>query len=169
MSNHTLAAVLEDGRLFVLEVVRDVPAEYASTKPSPERWSVLECMEHLVIVEERFIGWIASGREIAPEASWEKETKLSTMVVDRSFKAVAPEAARPDGRFKTIEEAVDAFNAARARTARLVDERGAELYAVGVTHPRFGEMNAVELVHILSGHAKRHAAQIREVRETLGC
>jgi len=27
----------------------------------------------------------------------------------------------------------------------------------------------VELVHILSGHAKRHAAQIREVREALGC
>lgn len=169
MSVQTLATVLEEGRVFVLEAVRDVPAEHAAAKPGPDRWSVLECMEHIVIVEERFMGWIISGREITPDASWEKETKLSTMVVDRSFKAVAPEAARPDGRFKTIAEAVEAFNEARDRTARMVEKRGAELYAVGITHPRFGDMNGVELVHILSGHAKRHAAQIREVREQLGC
>ena len=165
----TLATVLEDGRLFVLEAVRDVSAEHAATKPGPDRWSVLECMEHIVIVEERFMGWIMSGREIMPDSNFEKETRLSNMVVDRSFKAIAPEAARPDGRFQTIEEAVEAFNAARDRTARMVEERGAELYKVGVTHPRFGDMNGVELVHILTGHAKRHAAQIREVRESLGC
>lgn len=115
------------------------------------------------------MGWIISGRTITPDASFEKETRLSNMVVDRSFKAEAPEGARPDGRFKTIEEAIEAFNAARDRTARLVAERGAELYSVGIKHPRFGDLNAVELVHILSGHAKRHAAQIREVRDSLGC
>ncbi len=169
MSVVTLTTVLEDGRQFVLEAVRDLPAEHGSTNPGRDRWSVLQCLEHIVIVEERFMGWIISGRTIMPDASWEKETKLSTMVVDRSFKAVAPEAARPDGRFKTVEEAVDAFNAARDSTARMVAQRGEELYAVGVTHPRFGDMNGVELVHILSGHAKRHAAQIREVREQLGC
>jgi len=169
MGVEMLATVLEDGRQFVLEAVRDLPAEHASTKPGPERWSVLECMEHIVIVEERFLGWIISGREITPDSSWEKETRLSNMVVDRSFKATAPEAVRPDGRFKTIEEAIEAFKAARERTTKMVEERGAELYKVGVTHPRFGDMNGVELVHILSGHARRHAAQIREVRESLGC
>jgi hypothetical protein len=169
MGVQTLATVLEDGRLFVVDAVRDLSTEHAKTKPGPERWSVLECMEHIVIVEERFMGWIISGREISPDASFEKETRLANMVVDRSVKVTAPEAARPDGRFQTIDEAVEAFNAARDRTARMVEERGAELYKVGITHPRFGDMNGVELVHLLTGHAKRHAAQIREVRESLGC
>jgi uncharacterized damage-inducible protein DinB len=169
MSVATLTTVLEDGRQFVLEAVRGLPGTHASTKPGLDRWSVLECMEHIVIVEERFMGWIISGRAIEPDASWEKETRLANMVVDRSVKATAPEAARPDGRFRTIEEAVEAFNEARDRTAKMVEQRGVELYAVGVTHPRFGDMNGAELVQILTGHAKRHAAQIREVREQLGC
>jgi hypothetical protein len=47
-------------------------------------------------------------------------------------------------------------------TVQIATVRGAELYTVGIKHPRFGEMNAAELVHLIAGHARRHAAQIRE-------
>ena len=90
------------------------------------------------------------------------------MVTDRSVKANAPEAAQPNGRFASVAEAMTAFEAARDRSVQIAKARGAELYSIQVTHPRFGDMNGMELMHVLAGHARRHTAQIREVREQLG-
>ena len=158
----TLLAVLEDGRQDVLASLQGLSDAQASTKPAPDRWSPLECMEHIVVVEDRFLGWIATGTLIEPVQDDEKATKLFGMVTNRTVKAQAPEAVHPTGRFKSVAEAVEAFNAARDRSVQVVKSRSAELLGVGVKHPRFGDMNAAELVHLLTGHACRHAAQIRE-------
>jgi uncharacterized damage-inducible protein DinB len=158
-----LLAVLEDGRQDVLAALQGLTDAQASRKPAPERWSPLECMEHIVTVEDRFLGWIATGTPIEPVQDDEKAAKLFGMVTDRSFKAQAPEAVIPTGeRFRTVAEAVEAFNAARDRSVQIVRARGMELLGVGVKHGRFGEMNAAELVQLIAGHARRHAAQIRE-------
>lgn len=167
--NSSLSTLLEDERQHLLEALGGLSTDNAAAKLAPDRWSVLECVEHLAIIEERFFGWIVSGREISADSNWEKQTKLFNMATDRSFRVQAPEAALPTGRFATLGEAIEAFNAARNRTARVVSERGQALYTVGIKHPRFGDMNGVELVHVLTGHARRHAAQIREIRESLGC
>lgn len=130
---------------------------------------MLECMEHIAIVEDRFLGWILNGRtESAPERSWERQTKLFTMITDRSYRVQAPETALPVGRFATLQEAVDAFIAARQATINLHNERGQALYEVAATHPRFGEMNGADVMHVAAAHARRHADQIRETREALG-
>jgi hypothetical protein len=123
---------------------------------------VLECIEHVVIVENRFLGWIANGPAIAPQPSAEKETSISARVRDRTTKAEAPEAVRPQGRFHTLAEALAEFEAVRERSIQTVQERGGQLYSVGATHARFGEMNGAEVICLIDGHARRHAAQIRE-------
>jgi hypothetical protein len=92
----------------------------------------------------------------------EKATKLFGMVTNREVKAQAPEAVIPTGKYTTVAQAMAEFNEARDRTAQIVKARATELLGVGVKHPRFGEMNAAELVHLIAGHACRHAAQIRE-------
>jgi hypothetical protein len=51
---------------------------------------------------------------------------------------------------------------------QIARSRGADLYGVKIVHGRFGEMNGQELLHVLAGHAGRHAAQIREIREMDG-
>ncbi len=158
----TLLAVLEDGRADVLGALEGLSDVQALAKPAPERWSPLECMEHIVTVEDRFLGWIATGSVIEPVQDDEKAAKLFGMVTNRSTKAQAPEAVHPTGQFRTVAEAVEAFNAARDRSVQVVKARSTELLGVGVKHPRFGEMNAAELVHLIAGHACRHAAQIRE-------
>lgn len=165
MSAQALVAVLEEGRQAVVLSVAGLSDEAACTKPGPDRWSALDCLEHLIIVEDRFLGWIANGSAIDPEQSSEKETQLGKMVTDRSTKAKAPEAAAPTGRYTTLASALEAFNRARDISVRIARERGAALYSIGVKHPRFGEMNGAELLHVMSGHGRRHAAQIRELRE----
>lgn len=158
----TLLAVLEDGRRDVLTALQGLSDAQALTKPAPDRWCPLECIEHVVVVEDRFLGWIANGSSIEPVQDDEKASGLFGMVTNRTVKAQAPEAVRPTGRFQTVAEAVEAFNAARDRSVQVVKARSSELLSVGVKHPRFGDMNAAELIHLISGHACRHAAQIRE-------
>jgi hypothetical protein len=49
---------LRDSRAELHAAVAGVSEEQARTKPAPDRWSVLDCVEHLVIVEGRFLGWL---------------------------------------------------------------------------------------------------------------
>jgi len=166
---NVLIAVLEDGRQDVLVSVRDLSDEAAAIKPAPDRWSVLECLEHIVTVEDRFLGWLTTGEmNETPQPDPEKEGRLFGMITDRSTKVQAPEAVVPTGRYANLAVAVDAFNEARDRSTQIARARGTELYGVKVAHARFGEMNGSELLHLLTGHARRHAAQIRETRFAVG-
>lgn len=163
----SLITILETGRRDFLEATRDISPEVASGKPTPKSWSVLECIEHVVAVEDRFLGWIANGTAIAPQRSEEKEIRLSTSIRNRTIKAQAPEAVHPQGRFDTLAEALAEFKAVRDRSIQVVQERGDLLYSIGTVHPRFGNMNGAELIHLIDGHARRHAEQIRETCEAL--
>jgi hypothetical protein len=164
----SLVRLLEEGRASVADAVRDLPDAVAAQKPAPDRWSVLECLEHITLVEHRFLGFLDKG-QVTEDATADaaKEARLTTMVRDRSTKVQAPETVVPTGRFTAIGDALADFNATRDGTIRLVQERGASLYPLKVTHPRFGDMNGVELMHMLNGHAVRHVPQIEEIRRQL--
>jgi len=41
------------------------------------------------------------------------------------------------------------------------------LYSAGVNHPFFGRINAAELMHLIDGHARRHAEQVQEIVDFL--
>jgi hypothetical protein len=163
----SLISILEAGRRDFLEATRNISPEQASGKPTPKSWSVLECIEHVAVVEDRFLGWISNGTAVTPERSDEKAIRLFTMVTNRTSKFEAPEVVHPRGRFETLAAALAEFEAVRDRSVQMVRERGDSLYSIGTTHPRFGNMNAAELIHLIDGHARRHADQIRETCEAL--
>ena len=162
-------AVLESGRLDLFGAIDGLSDAQAAIRPAEDRWSALECIEHIVTVEARFQGWISSGKKLeTAQPNPENEASLLARVTDRTTKAQAPEAVRPAGRITTLAAGRDAFNTARDESVRMARERGSELYSVGAEHPRFGPMNGMEVLYLMAGHARRHAAQIRENRSALG-
>lgn len=162
-----MAAMLRDGRDYILESIRGLSEDQARLNPAPGRWSVLDCLEHLTFVEGRFQEWLLNGREITPNKNVDREITLYQLVTNRSEKREAPEAVLPAGRFASLAEATAAFEQARAKTMQLAAEKGTGLYTINASHPRFGDMNGAELMNLIAGHARRHADQIREVREAL--
>jgi uncharacterized protein YjbI with pentapeptide repeats len=162
-----LVEILESGRQDFLEAVSQITSDQASTQPSPSAWSVLNCIEHVIAVESRFLSWIARGANVTPHRDSDREIKLFTLIRNRETKVEAPEAVRPSGRIKSLDEGIVAFNAARDRGILFVRERGDALYSVCANHPRFGTVNGVEVMHLIDGHARRHADQIREISEVL--
>jgi uncharacterized damage-inducible protein DinB len=167
-STQSLVDALEDGRRQVLSAVGDLTDGVASARPAADRWSVLECLEHLVAVEHGFLGFAQQGglyeqARIDPA----REQSLAAGMLDRSGKRQAPESMRPVGRFQSVADAVTAFNEARDTSVRFARDRGEGLYLIKATHPRFGEMNGIEVLYLMNGHALRHVAQIRETREAV--
>ena len=162
-------AALEAGRQDFLDAIHGLSDAQAAMRPAEGRWSTLECIEHIVTVEGRFQGWILNGKKLeAAQPNPENEGGMIARISDRSSKFQAPEAVVPKGTLKTVEEGRSAFHAARDQSIQLARERGGDLYLVGAEHPRFGPLNGIEVLYLMTGHARRHAAQIRENRTTLG-
>jgi hypothetical protein len=164
-----LVEKLERSRQEFLAAVAGLDQAQATLRPEPDRWSVLECVEHVTFVEARFLGWLQAAEKLeAPRVDKEKEATLMAQMPDRSIRLKAPEAVWPAGRFETLDQAIDQFNSGRSRSVQFAQERCDDLYCLGTVHPRLGPMNGVELIVIIAAHARRHADQIRETRAALG-
>jgi uncharacterized damage-inducible protein DinB len=159
---------LERSRQEFIAAVAGVTEAQAQARPGPERWSVLECVEHVTTVEERFLGWLEAAKKLdEPRVDKEKEAGLRVRIPDRSTRAKSPEAALPTGRFPTLGQALEQFNRGRTRSIEFAQDRCDDLYCLASEHPRFGPMNGVEFLIIIAGHSRRHAAQILETRAGL--
>jgi uncharacterized damage-inducible protein DinB len=155
--------LLADSRDSLNTAAANVEESRAAVRPETGQWSVLECIEHVTNVEERFLARLAEAERLnEPRIDKEKEAALAARVGRRVSKVQAPEAARPTGRFSNLEEALASFNSCRAQTLKFASERAADLYSLAVDHPRFGSVNGMELLVIMASHASRHAEQIRE-------
>jgi hypothetical protein len=160
--------ILEKSKEDFHAAANGLPESLANTRPEENRWSVLDCVEHVATVEEIFLKRLASGEYTdAPPEDKAKEAALAARVVDRSTRRQAPETVVPKGRFTSLAEGLERFHAARGRTLQLARERAADLYTLASVHPVFGPLNGVEALIIIAFHARRHAEQIREVRSVL--
>lgn len=131
----SLVSILEAGRRDFLQAISAVPERQAGTRPAPDAWSALECIEHVIAVEERYLSWISSGTHNSPRRDPDKELRLFTIVRNRLSKVETANVYLPAGRFKALSAAVKEFNAVRDRTVRLAAGEGARLYAVAIEHP----------------------------------
>jgi uncharacterized damage-inducible protein DinB len=161
-----IADTLEQSREEFLAAA-NVPESLASVKPAEGRWSVLDCIEHVTTVEQGFLGRLKPAEGEAPPANRDREAEILGIVLDRSSRRQAPEAIHPKGRFASLTQALEEFNAVRARTAQFAEEQGPGLYSLTVTHPVLGPMNGKEALILIAGHARRHAAQMRETAAAL--
>jgi uncharacterized damage-inducible protein DinB len=144
-------------------MVNSVTEAQAKAKPAPDRWSILECVEHVNFVEGRFLGRLEQS-EVKEAAAQDKEKEAAIVVraLDRTNRFSAPEAIHPKGKYTSIAEALEQFNAMRDRTVRFAQEQGARLYSLSTVHPVLGPLNGAEAMLLIAGHGRRHTGQMRE-------
>ncbi|HKN66523.1 MAG TPA: DinB family protein [Gemmatimonadaceae bacterium] len=156
--------------------VESIPRDQREKKPSPDRWSVAEVIEHLSIVETRigrvFDAKLAEARNAGAVRAERDSTPVvgsidMDRVLDRSRRITAAEASLPSGKL----DAEGAWSALeRARTALRDSVRAADGVALGEIvqpHPVLGPINLYQWIAFVGGHEARHAAQVMELRELL--
>jgi uncharacterized damage-inducible protein DinB len=162
-----LIRLLEESRLELNAAAAGLSEAQATAVPETGGWSVLQCVEHVAGVEERFLGRLSAAPRLeAPVES--RGAELAHLTANRGRRVQAPEAVHPTGRFTSLAEALEAFNSVRGRVAQVTQERAADLELLALEHSFFGVLNGVGMVAVIAGHARRHAGQVREIRASLG-
>jgi uncharacterized damage-inducible protein DinB len=163
-----IVQILEKNREEFNAAAAGITEAHTKAKPAQDRWSVLECVEHVVIVEEQYLERLAGATRLeAPRVDKQKEAGIIAQFPDRTTRRVAPEALRPRGRFASLAQALEQFNTTRSQVVRFAKDRQPDLYQLAAEHPRLGTVNGFEVLLIIAGHAQRHADQIHEIRAAL--
>src|SRR5437868_1652218 len=94
--------LLQDSQKEFLSLVDGLTEEQWNYKPGPDRWSVGETAEHIVLADGGLFGGVERALAAPPNPDWEAKTRgktefLEKVMVDRSHKAQAPEQLVPDG------------------------------------------------------------------------
>lgn len=164
-----LLNLLQETRDVFLNSFARVTDEQSRLQPAPDCWSVLDTVEHLTTAETIQLNLIRTGRTERPADAPNREQAFLQMIPNRSRKMESPESARPAGRFATLADAAEQFKKTRAGVIRFTEEYNQDLRASEVKHPHpaAGMVSICEMLVAMAMHAKRHAAQIEEIRKTL--
>ncbi len=155
-----------EARLFGL--VRGLTPAQWNFQESPERWSIAEIMEHVVVFENFIMQTVARILSEPPDPSKKdqaraKEHLAQGIATGRDTKFKARQAALPTGRWPDPAEMMEEFRKIRARTVAFVARIQADLREHFFPHVAFGDLDAYQWLVVVAQHGSRHALQIEEV------
>ena len=166
--------LLEDSQKEFLSYIENVNEAQWNWKPGPDRWSVGQTAEHILLAETALFKNMELSLATPPNPDWEKATAgktefLERVMTYRSHKATAPEALQPTAGLSKAE-VIRRFNEVRAKTIKFAQETQAPLKEHTRDHPFpvFKTLNAYQWLIYIPLHNLRHDQQIAEVKATPG-
>lgn len=137
-------------------------------RPSEDKWSVSQCLEHIVAAESMLFGVVRKGLE-APANPEEKDKvkfsdeELIAAITDRSQKAEAPAELRGEGKYTDPETATDDLASARKAVLEYIENASLEDLRDHVIEFPFGKIDGYQSLLFIAAHSARHTLQIEEV------
>jgi uncharacterized damage-inducible protein DinB len=166
---------LDSERAALREAVELVPTNLRDQQPGPDRWSVAQVLQHLVIIEKRIgIGmtkWVADAKAAGVGPEMETSSVLSSLdlalIADRSRRRNAPEEVRPDGKLDAASAWTALERTRAALRAGVMPGDGLALGEVVQPHPVLGPINLYQWLLFVGSHEARHTGQVREIAAEL--
>jgi len=121
---------LKMSRSIFHEALRGVSPAQARFKPAPDRWSILECAEHLAQSEQILFGDALAGLNMPPAATQSKVSKESLLEVwgTANVKVKSSGDYDPIGRWPDLATIEKVFDARRERSIDFVTETERDLH-----------------------------------------
>jgi len=164
-----LIELLNKSEKEFVQAVEGLTDQQWSFKPGPDRWSVAECAEHIVLAEALLFETATTSLTAASDQKWEdtlrKTEVLRRALPNRSTKVDAPAAIKPR-QAMTRQQLMARFKEQRARALAYVQETEAPLKAHTAANPFFGPLNAHQWLLYIPLHHLRHNLQIAEVKSS---
>jgi len=161
---------MKDSHAETLAALEKLSEEQLKFKAAPDKWSVLEVAEHIMMAEGLLFGAMEQALAAKPNPDWEAKTKgktefLENVMVGRKGKAQAPENIVPSGKL-SAKEVIEKLKEARVKTIKFTEETQLPLKAHTFDHPFpvFNTLNAYQWLVYIPLHNFRHNKQIEEVK-----
>jgi DinB superfamily len=165
---------LEESHTEFFAEIDGVSDQQWNWKPAPERWSVGETSEHIVLAEALLFNFIQRALAGPPNPGWEEQTKGKTefliqVMASQEGKAAAPQPLVPCERVTRVE-VKERFATKRTDIVKFTSETHLALKGFTLAHPFpvFGTLNAYQWLIYVPLHTLRHNKQIAELKATSG-
>lgn len=142
-------------------------------KSTPDRWSIAECVEHIVLVDRGIFKGLQLGMNVPADAGKRADIKVSDVFVVKAVRSrgtlvPAPAYFEPTGRYATPEVALAEFEQQRAATIDYLQIATDDFRTHYFEHPFLGTLDGFQAVLVLASHGERHRKQIEEVKADAG-
>lgn len=155
-------------RLTLATATEGVSYAEAIWKPSPDRWSILEYVEHLAIADDGLVGLVkhAMTQPATPETAEDRaarERRIRSTNMPRGANH-APDSLVPPGKYADLGEALRAFEEARDRTVEFTRSVQGDLRSHFHNHSVLGPLDAYQWLLANARHVETHSKHIMELR-----
>ncbi len=151
----------------LINAVKGLSDAQLNFKPAADRWSVLECVQHITLSSRGLFGFEQQTVKTPNDSAFKPtvtDEQFIGMIEDRSHKAQAPEPFKPiNSPYKTLDETLKAFNAGRDSLINYVESTHDDLRNHIAVLP-FAKVDAYQIVLMISAHTNRHTQQLNEVK-----
>ena len=163
-------------RRRVVDAARSLSSEQGAFKPSPERWSVAEILEHLVLAEHLGINFIwkaVDGFRRGMSSGKGKSSNWGLTIEQVIEKTWKPKEKAPDSATPRLGGPVQYWIAALDACQPVLERLGAELETLNLSeiiYPHFlsGPLDARQRLEFFRFHLDRHLKQIEALKEDTG-
>jgi hypothetical protein len=159
--------LLSKTRNDLLSAVQGLSDAQLNFKPAPDRWSVLECVQHITLSSKGLLDMQQKMAKVPNDSAFKpgfSDEQFVAMIEDRSHKAQAPEPFKPvNAPFKTLAETLAQFNTDRDNLIKYVQGTDEDLRN-HVGNMPFGKVDAYQMILMIAAHTNRHTQQLNEVK-----
>lgn len=133
-------------------------------KKNTEAWSIMEILEHLVLVEIGIAKMIGNNKgSIQEKANLQNTEMLKKFTKNREKKYKAPVTIQPTGMIKEAASAIEMLVNNRERLTDAINSDKIDWMIETPPHPFAGPMSKRDWLDFMSAHMDRHMDQITEV------
>jgi hypothetical protein len=152
----------------LVELTDGLTPEQWHFRETPERWSIAENIEHVILFEEFLRGVIVKTLQQAAEPEKRafaaaKEAAVFNIGNGRDTRFNAREVVRPTGRWADTGEMLAAFRKTRAETRTFAMGLEGDLRGHFFAHVALGDLDCYQWLVVMAQHGERHARQIEQV------
>ena len=157
---------LEEARRTLTHKVRGLQPERLNHKPGPDRWSILEDFQHLVLAEQRTS--LKAGSILDSEERKSGMFEIVLQVLDHDTAVDVPDPGMvPDGN-ATLENLIAAWDKSRTGLFKFLESCGPEDLERSVSrHPVTGPLTVMECLRLVDSHFHHHRRRIEAAIEQI--
>ncbi len=153
--------------------VSGLTPEQLQYKPAADRWSISQCLEHIVLTERMLFD--EAKKELQQPASPKRrndvkitDEEVIKAITDRSHKVKAPEALIREGKYTDPKQALTELQNDRKLVIAYLNTRPLDDLRNHINDTPFGVSDSYHSFLYIAGHTARHTLQIEEVKADPG-
>ena len=163
----TAISYLKETKNLFLSGVHGLNKTQLDFKPAPDKWSIRQCIEHLVITEKNTSEIAVQNLQQPSEPSRRNEIAIKDediiQAITRHFVKPSKEKT-PTGSLKTNSRYVEEFRSLREKNINFLKTTTADLRNHFIEYPTVGTMDNYQLLLMLAAHTRQYIVLINEIK-----